>query len=102
MFLPLNVDVPMNRPPIANWILIGVIAGISLVAWGNAAVFEFLVGEAPSTSNAFFNPPLWKMPLLAFIAAYSRGVVRPSFSRTCAIEYLPASADRSLSNCRNA
>jgi hypothetical protein len=29
----LNVDVPMNRLPIVNWILMGIIACASILAW---------------------------------------------------------------------
>jgi membrane associated rhomboid family serine protease len=83
VFLPLNVDVPMNRLPIANWGLIAVIAGVSLIAWASPGLFGFLVGYDPPPADSgvasdlarqfaprVFNPPWWKMPAVAFTASF--------------------------------
>jgi membrane associated rhomboid family serine protease len=40
MFLPYNVDVPMRRWPIANWMLIALTILISYLAWQNGTIKE--------------------------------------------------------------
>ena len=44
MLIPVNVDVPMTRLPVANWGLIAAICGISIFAWGDSEVFDKLAG----------------------------------------------------------
>ncbi len=40
MIVPYNVDVPMDRVPIANWILIGVTCLVSMMGWANEDMLE--------------------------------------------------------------
>jgi membrane associated rhomboid family serine protease len=44
MLLPLNVDVPMTRLPIANWVLMALIAGTSIAAWDAPRLFFDMAG----------------------------------------------------------
>jgi membrane associated rhomboid family serine protease len=43
MLIPYNVDVPMQRWPIANWVLIGVTVVVSFMLWGSE---EMLISAA--------------------------------------------------------
>ena len=38
-FFPINVDVPMTRLPVTNWVLIGLICCISILGWANVDLF---------------------------------------------------------------
>jgi hypothetical protein len=88
VFLPLNADVPTNRIPIANWMPILVIVGVSLIAWARPGLCYFLVGYAqpPEESSVardlvrqvaprVFNPPWWKLPVVAFTSSLVRANV---------------------------
>ena len=44
LFLPMNVDVPMDRLPVANWLLIVIITCVSIVCWVNKDVEDALAG----------------------------------------------------------
>jgi membrane associated rhomboid family serine protease len=44
MFIPIDVDVPRNRKPTANRVLIGVICVVTLLGWCDRSVFDRLSG----------------------------------------------------------
>ena len=52
MLFPINVDVPMTRLPVANWILIGLISLTTFLAWAQIDLLLAMVGlelrEAPN------------------------------------------------------
>ena len=53
VLFPLNVDVPMSRLPVANWILIGLISLTTFLGWANTDLLLAMAGveyqEAPNT-----------------------------------------------------
>ena len=49
MFIPFDVDVPRNRTPTANWVLIGLISCTSLLGWGDQSIFDRLSGTVYRT-----------------------------------------------------
>ena len=55
MLFPINVDVPMTRLPIANWILIGLISLTTFLAWAQTDLLLAMVGvelrEAPNAPS---------------------------------------------------
>jgi hypothetical protein len=104
MFLPLKVDVPMSRLPLANWALMAALAVVSIAGWLRPPVYDRLAGvtvikhEAPrgvqddalaavdnlygavgagrtftANEERIFDPPLWKLPLLAISSVFVEG-----------------------------
>jgi membrane associated rhomboid family serine protease len=96
MLLPLNVDVPMSRLPIANWVLMGMITCATVVGWSNRRAYYWMAGmervhpaQAPGGANPakdifnriheavndalgrgwVFNPPAWKLPIIALTSS---------------------------------
>jgi membrane associated rhomboid family serine protease len=99
-FLPLNVDVPMNRLPVANWLLIGLIAGMTVIGWNDRKVYYWMAGlerRTPARAAAdvnspeyfdqkiqeviddalgvgrVFDPPPWKLPIVALTSSLMHG-----------------------------
>lgn len=89
MLIPMSVDVPMTRLPVANWLLIGLIACTSIVGWYNADVFDAMAGiDRPADGETeiriparireaygiqirpVFNPPLWQWPVVAITSSF--------------------------------
>jgi membrane associated rhomboid family serine protease len=93
MFVPLSVDVPMDRRPMANWALIGLIVCVTLVAWSEQSVFYGLTGqdragqvpgyvespndrlrhvilEAQGIRSVSLSAPPWKLPSVALTSAF--------------------------------
>ena len=62
MLFPINVDVPMTRLPIANWILIGLISLTSLLGWAQTDLLLAMNGlEYPEDPNAVSIDELQEM-----------------------------------------
>src|SRR5262249_11893202 len=55
MIIPYSVDVPMERIPVANWVLIGVTILVTIGAWFKEAHDRRLGGDVPAVA-----PDSWK------------------------------------------
>jgi membrane associated rhomboid family serine protease len=80
MFLPLSVDVPMNRRPIANWALIAVTTCISVIGWYNLDLFLYLAGyDSPRSGLGVwadkpeFVAAGWELPIVAVTSTFLHG-----------------------------
>jgi membrane associated rhomboid family serine protease len=106
MLIPINVDVPMTRLPITNWVLIGLICCTFFLGAASPGVVEALSGieyptgpdpvlvgdleqlseeelrvaveEVVARAIAFdpepvFDPPWWKLPILAVTSTLLHG-----------------------------
>jgi membrane associated rhomboid family serine protease len=74
-FFPINVDVPMTRLPVTNWVLISLICCISILGWANTDFFCALAGIEGFQfgSQPVFNPPLWRLPIHAIGSSFLHG-----------------------------
>lgn len=79
MLIPLYVDVPMNRLPIANWVLMAVITGVSIVGWMSQDVFLFLAGYVWPGGGlmVLLAQPVfdlgWMLPIVAVTTTFLHG-----------------------------
>ncbi|MCR4411168.1 MAG: rhomboid family intramembrane serine protease [Thermoguttaceae bacterium] len=96
MCLPLNVDVPMTRLPVANWVLIGLILCASVAGWCDERIADLLAGldrpapqwrapdgrpgapdsqqiaiaNARQFGRARFRPSWWQYPIIAVTCTF--------------------------------